>query len=178
MNQHENSVRTSGAESANPAWVSLARRLASIRGSMTQAEMAAVLGVAKNTYHRFERGLREIGADSIAALVRRGWNANWLLTGEGPERLESDGSPRQNNDLSQSQAMSQASVKIAAQLLQEALDDADAVLAPAQHGEALVLLAQLLEKGLPEADVRPLARQTVGMIGTGVKDGAAAARGR
>lgn len=178
MNHAENLIRTSSEERAKPEWVLIGARLATVRGSRTQGEMATLIGVSKNTYGRFERGLREIGAECLGALVRQGWNANWLLTGSGDERLDAGVIPRQNNDLRQSQVVSQSSVKIAAQLLQEALDDADAVLAPAQYGEALVLLAQLLEKGLPEADVRPFAKQTVGMIGTGAKDAGAAAAGK
>lgn len=171
-------LRTSDAESAKSEWAQIASRLVSARAHMTQAEMAQALNVSKTTYSRWERGLREIGADGLGALVARGWNANWLLTGKGPQRLDSDATPRQNNDLPQSQAVSHASVKIAAQLLQEALDDANAQLAPTQHGEALVLLLQLLEKGLPEAEVRPFARQTVGMITTGARNGATASTGR
>jgi len=178
MNATKSSLRTSDVESAKPEWVSIGARLATVRGSMTQGEMAAQLGVAKNTYGRFERGVREIGADCLSRLVALGWSADWLLSGQGAERLNSDETSRQNNGLGQSQAVSHRSVKIAAQLLQEALDDANAQLAPTQHGEALVLLLQLLEKGLPEAEVRPFARQTVGMITTGARNGATASTGR
>lgn len=178
MSHPTDAVRTSDAESAKPEWAQIGARLVSIRAQVTQAGMAHALGVSKTTYSRWERGLREIGSDGLTALVSRGWNANWLLTGTGPERLSSDETPRQNNGLAQSQVVSLNSVKIAAQLLQEALDDANADLDPAQHGEALVLLAQLLEKGLPEADVRPFARQTVGMITTGARNGATTAAGR
>ncbi len=178
MNDTSAAFRASPDESAKSEWAQIGARLVSVRAKMTQADMAYALGVSKTTYSRWERGVREIGADGLGALVRGGWNANWLLTGLGDERLDSGTIPRQNNDLRQSQVVSQSSVKIAAQLLQEALDDADAVLAPAQYGEALVLLAQLLEKGLPEADVRPFARQTVGMIVTGAKDAGTAATGR
>ncbi len=50
--------------------------------------MAKALGVHKNTYGRLERGVREVGVDVLAALTRMGWNANWLLTGEGPDHLD------------------------------------------------------------------------------------------
>ncbi|EMT5435811.1 helix-turn-helix transcriptional regulator [Stenotrophomonas maltophilia] len=177
MTNTAKAFRTSDTESANPEWTLIGARLASIRGRSHQGEMAALLQVSKTTYGRWERGIREIGSDGLAALVKLGWNANWLLTGDGPERLDSGPIQRQNNDLPQSQVVRHTSVKIAAQLLQEALDDANATLAPAQYGEALVLLAQLLEKGLPEAEVRPFARQTVGMITTGARNGATASTG-
>ncbi|MGH8037318.1 MAG: helix-turn-helix domain-containing protein [Stenotrophomonas sp.] len=178
MSSSENSLRTSGAESAKPDWVSIGARLMTIRGSMTQGDMAKQLRVSKNTYGRLERGVREIGADCLSQLVANGWNSNWILTGEGQERQNSPEIINKSNVLPQSQVVSLSSVKIATQLLQEALDDANADLAPAQHGEALILLAQLLEKGLPEAEVRPFARQTVGMITTGARNGATAAAGR
>lgn len=62
-------------------------RLATIRGRESQAAFAARLGVHKNTLGKYERGEREIGAEALLALVRMGWNANWVLTGEGQPRL-------------------------------------------------------------------------------------------
>ena len=66
----------------------IGRRLAQVRGSANQAEFSALLGIHKNTYGGYERGEREIGADALASLVEQGWNTNWLLTGEGPQRLD------------------------------------------------------------------------------------------
>ncbi|HRO88347.1 MAG TPA: hypothetical protein PLH21_10035 [Chiayiivirga sp.] len=63
-------------------------RLARIRGAEPQAAFASKIGAHKNTYGHWERGRTDIAADAIAALVELGWNANWLLTGEGPERLD------------------------------------------------------------------------------------------
>lgn len=62
-------------------------RLASVRGRESQAAFAARIGVHKNTLGKYERGEREIGAEALLALVRMGWNANWVLTGEGQPRL-------------------------------------------------------------------------------------------
>lgn len=69
-------------------------RLARIRGAEPQAAFASKIGAHKNTYGHWERGRTDIAADAIAALVELGWNANWLLTGEGPERLDAYPSAR------------------------------------------------------------------------------------
>lgn len=46
------------------------------------------MGVAPRTYAYYEQGERIPDGESLAPLVTQGWNINWLLTGEGPERLE------------------------------------------------------------------------------------------
>ncbi|KMQ82735.1 phage repressor, partial [Lasius niger] len=63
-------------------------RLALARGRLSQAEFAQIIGIHKNSIGNYERGDREIGAGALATYVTLGWNANWLLTGEGPERIE------------------------------------------------------------------------------------------
>jgi transcriptional regulator with XRE-family HTH domain len=65
----------------------IGERLIRIRADSTQPEMAGRLGVHKNTYARWERDEAGIAADALVRLIERGWNANWVLTGEGPERL-------------------------------------------------------------------------------------------
>jgi len=69
-------------------WLQYGSRLVLIRGEKSQAAFGQKLGVHKNTLGHYERGTRELGADAMRSLVYMGWNANWLLTGEGPERLE------------------------------------------------------------------------------------------
>lgn len=63
------------------------RRLIHARGNEAQASFASKIGAHKNTYGHWERGRTDVSADALAALVGLGWNANWLLTGVGPERL-------------------------------------------------------------------------------------------
>lgn len=64
-------------------------RLKHIRSSSrSQPEMATLLGVSGRTYGHWERGERTPDAHALIVLALDGWNANWLLTGEGPERLE------------------------------------------------------------------------------------------
>ena len=69
-------------------------RLLHIRAARTQPEMAGVLGVAPRTYAYYENGDRVPDGEALARLVAEGWNINWLLTGQGPERIP-DGVDRQ-----------------------------------------------------------------------------------
>lgn len=66
----------------------LGKRLSWIRVGKSQAERATELGVHTNTYARWERGEASISAEGLIALMADGWSANWLLTGEGPEKLD------------------------------------------------------------------------------------------
>lgn len=65
-------------------------RLASIRGSASQKEFAATIGVDKNTWARYERGERAPTAEVLLALGRRGYNSNWILDGHGRPLLDDD----------------------------------------------------------------------------------------
>lgn len=59
-------------------------RLTHIRGSRSQAEFAQELGVHKNSLGNYERDSRTPDADFLRKIVEAGYNANWLITGEGP----------------------------------------------------------------------------------------------
>jgi len=127
-------------------------RLERARGRRNQGEMADALGVHKNTYARWERGQREIGAEALAALAAEGWNINWLLTGAGPERLDS---LRQASG-HDSQGLRQPDLIMAVQLAQEALDGD--TLAPPDYAQLVALIYDALVHGLPSAQVIALAR--------------------
>ena len=146
---------------------SLGTRLKHVRASRTQPEMAGVLGVAGRTYANYERDERLPDADALQKLVEEGWNANWLLTGEGPERLDQvAGAP-------ESQFERQGRVRIAVQLLREAEDAAGAPprWTPEQQGEATAILVRLLEIGTATAEVRSIAEQQVRLFSGGKRDG-------
>ena len=65
-----------------------ADRLKKIRGSLvkSQKEMAALLGISYRTYENYEKGLNDPSWTACEALAKLGFNANWLLTGEGEMR--------------------------------------------------------------------------------------------
>ena len=63
-------------------------RLAYIRGGWSQATFAGILNVHKNTVGNYERGDRTPDADFLKKLIDAGYNANWVITGEGPMLLQ------------------------------------------------------------------------------------------
>lgn len=68
--------------------MSVTDRLKNIRGQLgkSQKEMAALLGISYRTYENYEKGLNSPNWDVCESLVKLGFNANWLLTGEGEMR--------------------------------------------------------------------------------------------
>jgi DNA-binding transcriptional regulator YiaG len=55
---------------------------------LSQANFCVQSGYNVRTYQRNEEGRNEAGITLGAAFVRAGINANWLMTGEGPMRIE------------------------------------------------------------------------------------------
>lgn len=170
-----NALRTSEAESAKQELAPIGSRLAEIRShsGLSQAAFAQLLGVAFRSYTRWERGVREISIEGLQALIGAGWNVNWLLTGQGHERLEalqhkgSEASMGAKNP--SSQAVVSPNLKIALRMVEDALAEKQAYLPPGRRVDAAVLVCELLAKGLPEAEVVMLAGQTIGLLieGTG-----------
>lgn len=165
----QNTLRTSGSETAKPEWAAIGTRITSIRGSVLQPDMARRLGVSKTTYSRWERGVREIGADGLKRLVELGWNPMWLLTGEGPERLEALQDKGSEVVATQSQPAQLPDLKIAIKLTEEALDGR--TLGPDDYAQLVTLIYDALVNGLPSAQVlafaRPASRGLSGDTGDG-----------
>jgi transcriptional regulator with XRE-family HTH domain len=57
----------------------------------TQKEIAQLLGVNARTWQNYEDGSSKPGMDICEKLVRLGYSATWLLTGEGPMRRDDSG---------------------------------------------------------------------------------------
>ncbi|OHD22314.1 MAG: hypothetical protein A2Y38_02480 [Spirochaetes bacterium GWB1_59_5] len=72
---------------------SLGERLKAIRGKMLQEELAAKLGVHKNTYAAYERNTSQPDANTLQKLfdIFPMLNLAWLLTGRGSMRLDDQG---------------------------------------------------------------------------------------
>lgn len=74
--------------------MSVPDRVKKIRESLgkTQKDMAALIQISYRTWQNYEDGVNSPGWDVCGALVKLGFNANWLLTGEGEmKRGEIDG---------------------------------------------------------------------------------------
>ncbi len=63
-------------------------RLRSIRKvvGVSQKEMDPLFGLGKRSWQRYESGKNVPGSRVIAELVRRGFDANWILTGQAEMR--------------------------------------------------------------------------------------------
>lgn len=68
--------------------VDLGARIAQARGSRSRPVFAREMGVHKNTLVNYESGDTAVSAEFVAGLVKSGYNAHWLLTGEGQMRIE------------------------------------------------------------------------------------------
>ena len=133
-------------------------RIALIRGEKPQSEFSDLIGIHKNTLGNYERGDREMGVFALARLVDLGWNANWLLTGEGPERLESLGSGESAAAAGNSQDLRPEELSIAIELAEEALRGK--WLPKREYAEVIAGIYAMLTEGLPYADILDLTRPT------------------
>ncbi len=93
-------------------------RLAESRGPLSQKAHAEALGVALRSYQGYERGEAEPSLQVLRGLVAQGWSAHWLLTGEGPERLNSE----VGHAASQPVGLTPGNVKVAAEAVAAALE--------------------------------------------------------
>ena len=67
-------------------WKKVGRRIRELRGfEMTQADLAARIGVSQGYLSTVENGQSEIGAEVLLAVSREfGKSIEWVLTGEEP----------------------------------------------------------------------------------------------
>jgi len=75
----------------------LSERLKIARESIgkNQKEMAQLCGASYRSWQGYEAGETPPKAENIEALVKLGFNANWLLTGEGEMRRNGAGAPQE-----------------------------------------------------------------------------------
>lgn len=144
----ETDLPASPSRSEKLIWEQVGSRLVSIReqSNTDRPGMARALGVSVSTYGRFERGDREIGAKPLALLGSMGWNLNWVVRGNGAERLEAAFQ-------SQSQDLSPTDLSMAIQLANEKIAASGLAPTPEQYGQFVLLLYKVLEGGLPNAEI-------------------------
>lgn len=70
-------------DTQNDSALAIGQRLAEIRNGKSQGAFAEELGIHKNSLGHYERGNRVPDAAVLLKLVEMGFNANWVLTGEG-----------------------------------------------------------------------------------------------
>lgn len=71
----------------------LSERMSTARNDLgkSQKELAAILKISTKSWQDYELGKSIPGGKVFESLVRLGFNANWLLTGEGPMRVDDGG---------------------------------------------------------------------------------------
>lgn len=74
----------------NDVAAQVGKRLLEIRGDRSQREMGDEVGIALQTWARYERGERLPDPEVLIALGQRGVDLNWLMGGRG---ARSDGKP-------------------------------------------------------------------------------------
>lgn len=141
-------------------------RIRHVRGGEAQERFAARYGLSVATVRNYETGKRDPVADFLAALAADGWNANWLLTGQGPQRIEGAGRVAEAHAAysARSQDLSPDHLTIALELADEALRGL--WLPRRGYAELVALVYAALTQGLPYAEIleiaRPAARQRAG----------------
>lgn len=162
VDKARNALRTSDHESAKPDWVHIGERLESVRASRTQPEMAAALGVSKSTYGRLERGVREIGADTLRRLARDGVDIGWLLTGEVAYARSGVSDQRAHYE---SHPLSDDSLTIALELADRCVGDG--WLPRPLYAKLMRLMYEGITQGLPVADVLQHGRRAAQALAQG-----------
>lgn len=66
--------------------VEIRERLRLIRDNRSQRQVSEDVGLSQNTWSRYENEGRLPEWETLQILVDKGWNAHWLLKGEGPAR--------------------------------------------------------------------------------------------
>lgn len=124
--------------------------------------MARVLGVSARTYAYYEQGERVPDGEALAQLVAEGWNVNWLLTGEGPERL-SQFQVADARGRYESHALRMEALTLAVELIDSELERAGKTLPPEKRAAAYGLVYdELIEPGeLPNAKIVQLVIKAV-----------------
>lgn len=57
-----------------------------MRGSATQRDFSNLVGLGNNTWSRYEVDERLPEWETVQRLIDKGWNAHWIMTGDGLER--------------------------------------------------------------------------------------------
>ena len=142
---------------------SIGARLKYIRNYLSQKQFAEELNIALSSYQLYERDERPLPSNLLETLIGRGYNANWLLTGQGPERLES----LSDAVLAPSQALRPETLTMAVTLAQEALEGK--TLDHGDYAELVSLIYDALANGLKGAQVLAFAKPAA--RGLGATDG-------
>jgi len=124
------------------------------------AWLATALKVSQPTAHSWLKGDFMPKPERVRAIAAKAnVSYDWLYFGEGaPTDQAPSESPSPKPAPDASQSVRRSTLTLALQLAAEALGS-DLYLPPAQHAEFVILLCDLIEDGLPEAQVLQVARR-------------------
>lgn len=158
-------------------------RIRHIRGARSQESFAGQLQIGVSSLRNYEAGLRLPPAEVFTQLANQGWNANWLLTGEGPERFDAL-APQEQDALtialrlpgweeadkrrdmqikalgagirlaSPSQVVSAEDLSIALELIDERLRQLDVWLPRRDYAELLLIILEMRRENLAFSRIR------------------------
>lgn len=132
-------------------------RLRHIRSRESQVDFAIRHGIGHATYRNYESGFRHPSPEFLVSLIRSGWNANWVLTGEGPERLPAGGRVSEEPaSYASSQELSEETLSIALELTEEVLHGK--WLPKREYAQVVAGIYAMLAQGLPYADILEMTR--------------------
>ncbi len=111
-------------------------RIKQARGALglTQKGLCEATGMPFPSLRNYESSNQIPGGEAILALMHAGINANWLLTGEGPMRIE---------DLAG--GLDRERMRISLKAIEMGLKATERVMAPAAKAELLLAVYDLLE---------------------------------
>ena len=140
-----------------------AARLTHVRAGRSQPEMARFMGIGARTLSYYESGERLPDVAALHPIAEEGWSLNWLVTGEGYERLEAALQ-------SHSQDLSEGNLNIALEYTDDIIRATRATYVPRSlYAKLLRLMYQGVSQGLPVAEIHEIGQLAVraALSGTG-----------
>lgn len=123
-------------------WADIGGRIRAAREALGLSRPAFITkygGVTLRTLENNEGGLNQAGVCLVAAFVRAGINANWLLTDEGPMLL---------SDLSSTDILDTARLRLSVETVEEGLRVTKRTMAPGKKAELILAVYDLYADGV------------------------------
>lgn len=143
-------------------------RLERIRSALgiDREAMAAKLGVKLRAYTNYVAGETSPDADQLGFTVAEGWNANWVIAGAEPERLEAFRAAETRAGYG-SQVLSAGHLTIALEMADEKLARDQVWLPRPDYAELVVLILERLQQGWAYPRIRALVDAVLSRVAKG-----------
>lgn len=115
--------------------------------SLTQKDACSIFDVSYGVYQKYEYGSSIPGGDAIKAFAGHGFNANWLLTGEGEMLLVDMQTPQhQDAQATVPLALDRENIVLAIETVEEGLQITGRVMKPNKKAELIMAVYDLLSE--------------------------------